>query len=355
MAYQVIQDGIVREFLFLAPPAWMDWLRVAEAQGRIGLPLVVMMHGGGVEWQSFGAAWNFSRIWFQKVAGAASLDNQFFLLMPLGFSVADLNGVPLRSWNTGYDGAALATVDDVSFIRDLAIPACEAMLRANRFVSFTPPFPLPKPVFDEDRRFLFGYSAGACMGHRLVAEMPDHWAAIWSMAGSVGGQAHLDAQFPIVKYKPSGSFAVSLFAHHGQADETAPPGAVADTDLQVSALSELYYGTNTTPATADLLAQRFQSLRVTSDVYRNHDNTGHKLTLKSKPDIQGTLLSEQRVFPPGTRDGQNPVVVTYRDPLLTHTGPIGGGSTFADSPNRYFDVEDVWEFFQAHPRVAVPP
>jgi len=47
MPYQLVQDGLVREFRLFAPIGWPYWVeRAFTEDGRNGLPLVIAMHGG---------------------------------------------------------------------------------------------------------------------------------------------------------------------------------------------------------------------------------------------------------------------------------------------------------------------
>jgi hypothetical protein len=45
-------------------------------------------------------------------------------------------------------------------------------------------------------------------------------------------------------------------------------------------------------------------------------------------------------------NAEQPVMVLYRDPDMSHVNFTGAG--------RYFFEEHVWDFFHAHPRLAIP-
>ena len=47
-----------------------------------------------------------------------------------------------------------------------------------------------RPPIDADRRFVFGYSMGGMMAYKLAHEIGDHFAALWVMAGAIGGRSH---------------------------------------------------------------------------------------------------------------------------------------------------------------------
>jgi hypothetical protein len=64
MPYTMIHDGLMREFDFWAPEGWEYWLyRRWVDEGRLGLPLVIALHGGGQSPEEFQEAWPFTQVW----------------------------------------------------------------------------------------------------------------------------------------------------------------------------------------------------------------------------------------------------------------------------------------------------
>ena len=104
MPYTLVHQGVMREFDFYAPPGWQHWVGKAWEQGRVGLPLVVALHGGAQDPLGFQEDWFFPRVWNLSFAdgnpgdpvtpGAArALENQFFVLYPygMGWTTASLH------------------------------------------------------------------------------------------------------------------------------------------------------------------------------------------------------------------------------------------------------------------------
>jgi len=63
MPYSLMHNGIMREFDFYAPPGWEYWVGKAWEQRRIGLPLVIALHGGAEDPLHFQEDWFFPRVW----------------------------------------------------------------------------------------------------------------------------------------------------------------------------------------------------------------------------------------------------------------------------------------------------
>ena len=333
MPYQIVHDGVVREFEFFAPYGWPYWAeRAFTEDGRDGLPLVVAMHGGAQNPASFAADWPFANL--INVPDNANWEDRFCVLYPYGFSYyPGLDGLPSRGWNTGFAGSYMAGQDDVGFIR-AAIDAVEKMMRAER------------RAIDPDRRFLFGYSMGGMLGYRLASEMPNHWAALWAMSATFGGRSH-DGLTPTVTHAPRGESSVSLFAHHGDADAMVPPGPNNDpSGLALSATTNLFYlASGLDQASADLYTTSVRHLAAAGLTYRTYNNcrsTAHQV-LTGQASVNGANDATMYVH---RQDGSpaNPEVVVYRDPTMQHTGFIA---------NRYFEEGDVWDFFKAHPRIGL--
>ena len=72
MPYTLVHNGVMREFDFYAPPAWEYWAaRAWLDHGRIGLPVVVAMHGAGQDPLEFQEKWFFPEVWNQDLDGHA--------------------------------------------------------------------------------------------------------------------------------------------------------------------------------------------------------------------------------------------------------------------------------------------
>jgi predicted esterase len=454
MPYTLIHDGVMREFDFYAPPAWQYWLARAWAdEGRIGLPVVVALHGAGQDPLDFQEKWFFPEVWNRDLQGNTLIElpganpsleelsaflaalvnyqrvlaNQFFVLYPYGMGWASTSNQPwaynlsappaipgsqagttfrplyredrpARGWNSGVDGVATGPkIDDVGFIKEM-LKVIDERLRAELLtakddidaVTAGNPFPwqyifLPGPIakteapetlFDVDRRFLFGYSNGGMMAHRLVNKMSDHWAALWGMSTAVGGQAQQGFGTPALNVPASGTYSTSFFAHHGEKDEIAPPGnvngdvmAIADGVLQSPTLVAPVYlqyqlAGFGTPADRKRYMPGFLPLAQGWREYVSYNQLASATTRRARPGLaalggkktNGSAYSYSSgdfgIVPPTGLPApeypylRNPIAVTYVDPDMGHTN-------FTSHANRYFFAEDVWKFFRYHPRVAL--
>lgn len=336
MAFQLIQNDVMREFRLFAPVGWQYWVDQAFVQGgREGLPLVIALHGGGEDPVKFSDDWPF-----HLLINAGNWDDRFFVLYPEGFAYTTLAGDPVRGWNTGFASDFLLVQSDVAFIQHM-IRRVEELLRAELTAAGIKHRPI-----DADRRFLFGYSMGGMMAYKLAHEMPDHFAAIWALSGAYGGRSH-DGLTPTVTNDPQGTLSLSLFAHHGELDTTVPPGGRNDpTGLTVSTTSQSIYALGGLPAAdAAAYATSVRPLAAAIAEFKLYNDCAPTAfsSATTEPDLNGTNTSETYVF---RRSGgaANPEVIVYRDPTMGHTGLTG-------SANRYFDESDVWAFFKAHPRI----
>jgi poly(3-hydroxybutyrate) depolymerase len=340
MPYQLVHNGVVREFEFYPPVGWPAWVERAYAEdGRRGLPLIVALHGGGQAPATLAGNWPFPLLF--NTNDPANWEDRCFVLYPYGFSyLADLTGEPVRGWNTGFSGEYLTTQDDVGFVREM-IGAVERMLQ-NKLDELG----IHGRAIDVDRRFLFGYSMGGMMAYRLVHEMPNHWGALWAMSGAYGGRGH-DLRTSTVTHPPSGSASVSLFAHHGEMDPVVPPGPFDDpSGREVSQSShDLYAATGLSMMEADDYASSVRNFAAAVLAYRTHNNCATTAYSHStaEPDVGGGITSQKAVWRQDTNPA-NPEVVAYLDPTMDHTNFV---------PNRYFFAADVWDFFKAHPRIDV--
>lgn len=335
MAFQLVNDGVLRDFRLFAPIGWQYWVDQAFIQGgRKGLPLVIALHGGLQDPVSFSDDWPFH---LSNNGGA--WDDRFFVLYPEGFAYTTVAGAPARGWNTGFSGEFQAQ-NDVKFIRNM-IGSVEDMLRAE-----LDEIGIKQPPIDAHRRFLFGYSMGGMLAYRLAHDMPDYFAAIWAMSAAYGGRSH-DGLTPTVTNDPQGSTSLSLFAHHGENDDTVPPGPRNDpSGLTLSPTSQALYTLGGLPA-ADVGAHAtsVRPLAAAIAEFKLYDDCAPAAFSSSttEADLNGTNTSETYVFRQAG-GGANPEVIVYRDPTMGHIG-------FTGSANRYFDQTDVWDFFKAHPRL----
>jgi len=151
-----------------------------SAAGKTGLPVVLVLHGGGG--------------WASQIRKMAKMDpvadqNGFLVAYPNG-----TRGMLGYTWNGG-DCCGVAMnkgVDDIAFFRALI----------DELVS--------KYAADPKRVYATGISNGAIMSHRLACELPDKIAAIAPIAGAV-----------MVDCKPSRPVPILFF--HGTDDHGLPP------------------------------------------------------------------------------------------------------------------------------------
>jgi poly(3-hydroxybutyrate) depolymerase len=342
MPYQLVHDGVVREFELFTPIGWQYWVERAFAEdGRNGLPLLIALHGGGQLPPTFAQQWPFPLLNYDS--NNANWEDRFFVLYPYGFSSTPrLDGEPARGWNTGFNGLYFDGKDDVGFLR-AAVGAVEGMLRAALVRAG-----IRRAPIDADRRFLFGYSVGGMFAYRLAHNVPDTFAALWAMSATVGGRAH-EGLSATVTNEPQGSSSVSLFALHGDQDVIVPPGAVGDPTGRTQSLVGVLLHTATGLPAADAVAHadsvRHLEAAVAAYVAHNDCEPTPSSTSTTEPDIAGGTSSVRLAYRPAS-GAANPEVVVYRDPTLGHDG-------FTSSGNRYFGPAEVWDFFKAHPRVGL--
>lgn len=452
MPYTLVHDGISREFDFYAPTAWPYWVAQAWVQqGRVGLPLVIALHGAGQNPLSLQSEWFFPYVWTLDADGQPTvglpgqgtyirtLENQFFVLYPYGMGWAsktlqstaydplatallNLGLQPqasdertVRGWNSGVDGVTTGPgIDDVGFIQAM-IRAIDEKLRQeilsaaeliDRLTDSTFPWQFiggpflqersaPETLFDRDRRFLFGYSNGGMLAHRLVRAMPDHWAAVWGMSTAVGGKPHKgvgDPEDAVVNLPEEGEHSVSFFAHHGLLDEIAPPGVegdvlgTADFELQSPIENSPPYrqyqfagfrenlGSLFSPDIIDGLTflPGFLPLAQGWRGYIAYNGLSEETVARPRQGLEeieidlslpgplfgGAQPKKEGVTLPGAYSyssgdtglpeadypfSANPICVMYIDRAMHHTD-------FTSHPDRYFFAYDIWRFFRTHPR-----
>jgi hypothetical protein len=385
----------MREFDFYAPPGWEYWVGKAWEQRRIGLPLIVALHGGAEDPLEFQRDWFFPKVWTLGLDSDGNpgdpvtpgdpriLDHQCFVLYPYGLgwmtkSLFDLaytldplpvlpDPRPVRAFNAGFSGWGVQA-DDVAFIK-AAIDAMNDMLKQallSAASGLPGDFPWEQPavrpsetqrqspdLFDQYRRFVFGYSNGAMFGHRLVNRMPDYWAALWAMSGTCGGKPYVGVSTEddrVVNLPEDGRYAVSLFAHHGDQDTTVPPGKRGEADFVYqspptgSDANEVMVDAGF-PTSLDYLPG-YLPLSQASRGYRIYNNVDGTSSPRLRPGISGADQAKSRSWPDADNwDDFNPTVVIYRDFDMGHTNLNHPPS------NRYMFEKDVWRFFEHHPRV----
>jgi poly(3-hydroxybutyrate) depolymerase len=350
MAYQLVHDGVLREFQFYAPIGWEYWHeRAFTEDGRRGLPMVIALHGGGQDPASFAADWPFPLL--INSAASTNWEDRFFVLYPYGFGyTTDLAGVPVRGWNTGFSGDFLRVQSDVSFIH-AAMQAVERMLD-QRLAELQ----VGRPAVDADRRYLFGYSMGGMMSYKLARELPDTFAALWVMSGAIGGRSS-EGYTATVTNVPLGRSTASLFAHHGEMDDVVPPGPRQDVSGRQSGTHppDLYLLSGMPAAEIPLRRNSVRHLAAAIASYKLYNDcedaayfttTATDGSSLAAPDVGGTSTAVKLVFRQAG-NAVNPEVIVYRDPLMEHTGFTSAG------PNRYFNEADAWSFFKLHPRVTL--
>lgn len=284
----------------------------------------------------------------------------------------------VRAFDTGFAGSG-PLVDDVGFIK-AALDALNDKLKwaLGAAVDGLPDdFPWtyvgvnPNQVgrmseiglFDPYRQFLFGYSNGAMLAHRLVSQMPDHWAALWAMSGTCGGKPHVKVSTKsdrVVNLPEDGRYAVSLFAHHGDLDKTVPPGDwdASDFDYETPQPSDIDQPPN---IGYDMYANAgfpgklhyrpgYLPLAQASRGYEAYNNLQGESPLRRQVGLNGASTAQSQSWPDGDNpDDHNPMVVIYRDSGMDHT------NFTKDKNKRYFFEKDVWRFFNRHHRTIRPP
>jgi polyhydroxybutyrate depolymerase len=173
--YSLTHNELERTFLLHVPPQY---------DGKTPLPLVMAFHGG----MGTGKLTEKMYGWSEKA------DKE-------GFLVAYPNGTgTFQTWNAmnGCGPAFKKNIDDVGFVKAL-LKDIESRVKVD-----------PKRVYAT------GMSNGAMLSHRLAAELPDLFAAIAPVAGSIGGKENADAK---EKRIPEPASAVSVCIIHGLADQ----------------------------------------------------------------------------------------------------------------------------------------
>ncbi|MEZ4320940.1 MAG: hypothetical protein R3F61_25910 [Myxococcota bacterium] len=333
MSFSIEVDGIIREFAFSAPIGWERWVEANSG----GLPYIIALHGAGQPPTEFITDWPF----YANVDGNRNLSDRYFTFYPFA-STVETGATPRRAWNTGWSNANLADVDDIKFIRLMRSKVEDFLTQRLQTVG------IPFAPFDENRQYLFGYSAGGMLAHRISHFDTNRYAALWCQSAAFGGRYHFSLGSP-VSWPPVSSLsddrAHSFFHHHGGGDMTVRPTGSATDPPQPSPDSRAKY--INPGGLASNQADRYQRADYPPlagiEAYKTHNNTTVLTTLSGQPDRNGGNTSTHQQWR-RTGGATNPIVEYYLDPTMDHTN-------FPSSPNRYFDAADVWAWFKAHPRV----
>ena len=232
-------NGQSRSYILHLPPSY---------NGVDGMPLVVVLHGGG------GNARNI-----EEVTGFSTKADEegFIVVYPDGSGRLDRF---LLTWNGGFCcGYALENnIDDVGFIRAL-IEYLEKNYTINR-----------------DMIYITGASNGGIMSYRLGAELSDLVAAIGPVIASIGGKATEDSSLWVI---PEPTYPVSVIAFNGMIDGRIPydggqptindtRGAFSYLSVNESITFWLNYNNCSTVSSRNIS----QSGNIIVDTYPNGDN-----------------------------------------------------------------------------------
>ncbi|MEZ4320463.1 MAG: hypothetical protein R3F61_23485 [Myxococcota bacterium] len=338
MPQQIVVDGITRDFVVALPIGWERWI---EKLGR-GLPSVVAFHGGLQAPAAFMNDWPFHSI----IDGSRPDTDRFVVFYPFGATPGGGALPEARAWNTNWTSGNYQDVDDIVFVTAMrnTVQSWMASRLAEAGISYT-----GEPL-DENRRFLFGYSLGGMFAFQYARFTTNTFAAIWAESATLGGRRHMKADLATtVSNLPQPGLdprAKSLFLHTGVMDENVVPGGTATAGPNLSTTnSEVYRDVGGLGGDwPDHYARGDLPALATVEAYKTLNAATVQSTLSSRPDRNGgntsTLTQWRR-----SGGANNPIVEHYSDPTMDHTN-------FPGSPNRYFDVADVWAWFKAHPRVS---
>lgn len=341
---------IHREYLLFAPPGWQRWWLESQKKYSRGLPLVVSLHGAGMDHHLMAYQWQYDSAWRDD------LDHQFFVLVPGGTLTLDglsSTDEPFRPfdekliWN-GSDTAVETSRDDVALVQRMVDHARGLLSRASPDPSLS--------VWDDDRMFLHGYSNGTGLAHRLVAEEPGRWAAIWAKSGMMARRLGTTGTPAVFGPDPAlvAGFGISCFVHHGLLDTTIPYGADQPPGTFLVGPGELVDLTagGLSVAAAREIAFHYGIVPDCVERYRRYNHLRRSDDATKEPSVGEDESSLRWVHPLGSllNDGTNPQVVEYRDPAMGHTNlnPPANGA------GGYGSFSEVWDFFRTHPRVARP-
>ncbi|HMF33306.1 MAG TPA: PHB depolymerase family esterase [Candidatus Lokiarchaeia archaeon] len=172
--------GVQRQYILHVPPSYT---------GNTPVPLLLALHGGSGDAKQYE-----SETGFDAIADAEG----FVVVYPDGLGATEFT---LHAWNSGYIQSDFPLGDDVAFLVALV-----AQLKTTYAINGS-------------RVYIVGHSNGAMMAYRMAGERADLFAAVASVAGSVGGKATpTSPQYTI----PAPTTGVSVLEVHGLLDQNVP-------------------------------------------------------------------------------------------------------------------------------------
>jgi hypothetical protein len=281
------------------------------------------------------ALWPFLDISLQEAGTTVDVEDRFVTVVPYGSTYFDAGGRPIRGWNAGYfEGIDQAS--DVLFLQAVVLEVQTWM--NNRLAAIGS----PRRAIDPDRKFLFGYSNGGMMAYKLASADPN-WRALWVQSASHGGKL-ANGFTSMVNNLPAGTGPVSLFAHHGDDDDSVRPGPIGQSTGATPSITvrDALLDNGVDLAWANDLTRADRTLQGAADAFIAHNglvSTAWSYTTNN-PDVFNNNLSARAEFRNAAGD-PSPSVTVYRDPSMTHT------NFTAPANNRYFDATDVWDWFKS--------
>lgn len=280
--FRLEHDGLKRTYLLHIPPQY---------DGTKELPLVMFFHGG------FGTAKHASEHYNWNEKSDAE-----------GFLMVYANGTgTFQTWNAAHGcGSAFRNkIDDVGFVK--------ALVEEVR----------SKVKVDPKRIYATGMSNGAMLTYRLGAELPQLFAAIAPVAGSIGGK---ESPTATEKRIPEPANPVAAIIVHGKADqnvryEGGQSGGVEKSRVDLSIADAVKFWTKVNACAATPQREELQNGAVIKEAYAS--TTGADVVLY-------TVVNGGHAWPGGKK-----------------TRAIGG----YDAASQSLDATAIiWEFFKAHPK-----
>ncbi len=274
-------DGRMRTFRIYIPTGY----RQAEPT-----PIVYFFHGGS------GTSAHASRSYHWNEKAEAET---FIVVYPDGTG-------SLQTWNTMHCcGFALRNeVDDVAFWEFLH---AEVATRLN---------------LDQDRVYATGMSNGAMMTHLLGSEVPEYFAAIAPVAGTIGGREQAGGPLAVITTPED---AVPILIFHGLLDESVK-----------------YFGGRSTGG--------FPTTRIDLSQRRGVEFWTAANNASTDPDIEispsGNIVTARFAAGAG---GEEVIHVTIRN--QGHAWPGGVDRGIGDPPTQEISATNlIWDFFESHRR-----
>lgn len=276
-------DGRQRRYLLHVPTAPQD---------ARGLPMLMLLHGGGGNGEQVAAATGMARLCARE---------GFVLVCPDGTGALRNR---LLTWNSGGIDvhAAANEVDDVGFLRAVVADVARRV------------------AIDPVRVHAVGHSNGAMMCHRLAREAADVFASVACVSGAMNFTG-VDPGSPI-----------HVLIVHGTADEHV-----------------LYDGGRPKQAIGRAGNRVDASVAAAVQYYRARNG----LAGEPKVVVDGKVRTEswERVVP-GTQEAVRLQVVTLQGG--GHSWPGGARRALADVPFPFEASRAIWEFCQSARRLPLP-